>query len=50
LDGRWIPFVVDLPLGVHAIRSYNTFEDGTVYDFTKYVNASCRLPALRNSG
>ena len=30
-------FVLDLPLGVHAIRSYNTFEDGSVYDFTKYV-------------
>jgi hypothetical protein len=33
----WMVFVVDLPLGVHAIRSYNTFEDGSVYDFTKYV-------------
>jgi hypothetical protein len=33
----WMVFVLDLPLGVHAIRSYNTFEDGNVYDFTKYV-------------
>lgn len=34
----WVVFVLDLPPGVHAIRSYNTFEDGSVYDFTKYVN------------
>jgi hypothetical protein len=33
----WMVFVLDLPLGVHAIRSYNTFKDGSVYDFTKYV-------------
>jgi hypothetical protein len=30
-------FVVDLAPGVHAIRSYNTFEDGSVQDFTKHV-------------
>ena len=33
----WVVFVLDLPLGPHAIRSYNTFPDGSVYDFTKYV-------------
>jgi hypothetical protein len=33
----WMVFVLDLPPGVHAIRSYNTFKDGSVYDFTKYV-------------
>jgi len=34
----WVVFVLDLAPGIHAIRSYNTFDDGSVYDFTKYVN------------
>jgi hypothetical protein len=33
----WLVFVLGLAPGMHAIRSYNTFEDGSVYDFTKYV-------------
>jgi hypothetical protein len=28
-------FVLDLAPAVHAIGSYNTFGDGSVYDFTK---------------
>jgi hypothetical protein len=34
----WMVFVLDLAPAVHAIGSYNTFGDGSVYDFTKYVD------------
>ena len=35
----WMAMIVDLPLGLHAIRSANTWVDGSEpYIFTKYVN------------
>lgn len=34
----WMVFVLDLPVGLHAIQSYNTFTDGSEpYVFTKFV-------------
>jgi hypothetical protein len=33
----WMAMIVHLPLGLHAIRSENTFPDGE-YSFTKYIN------------